>query len=85
MPDRTILSNKNWYRISLLVAPIDLLTPISIRRSSTDMTITFAIATPPTSKATEPKPKSRLVKASSAACCASRASEGLVTSTWSGF
>lgn len=81
MPDKTILSNRNWYRISLLVAPIDLLTPISILRSRTDMTITFAIATPPTSKATDPKPSNRLVKASSAACCASSASDGRVTST----
>ena len=73
-----MLSSKNWYRISLLVAPIDLLTPISILLSSTDITITFAIATPPTNKATDPSPRSKFVKASSAACWASRASEGRV-------
>ena len=45
------------------------------------MTITFAIATPPTRSATEPSPKSKFVNASSAACCASSASDGRVTST----
>ena len=49
------------------------------------MTITLAIATPPTSKATDPNPNNKLVNASSAACCASSASDGRVTSTWSGF
>ena len=76
-----MLSSKNWYLISLLVAPIDLLTPISILLSKTDITITFAMATPPTRSATEPSPKSKLVNASSAACCASSASDGRVTST----
>ena len=47
--------------------------------------MTLAIATPPTSRATDPSPKSKFVNAVSAACCASRASEGLLTSTWSGF
>ena len=64
---------------------MDLLTPISILRSSTDITITFAIATPPTRRATDPRPKRRFVKATSAASCASSASEGLETLTWSGF
>ena len=56
-------------------------TTIYVRANPTDMTITFAIATPPTSKATDPNPNNRLVKASSAACCASSASDGRVTST----
>ena len=43
------------------VAPRARRTPISVRRSSTEMTITLAMPTPPTSRATPPRPSSRAV------------------------
>ena len=45
------------------VAPRARRTPISARRSSTEMTITLAMPTPPTSRATAPRPSSRAVRA----------------------
>ena len=68
-------------RIWPRVAPSDRRRPISARRSSTEITIVFATPTPPTSRATAPTPSSRPVNASSAACCASSASDGRETST----
>ena len=47
--------------------------------------MTLAIPTPPTSRATAPSPRNRLVKALSAAALASMASVGRLTWTWSGF
>ena len=58
--------------------------PISERRSSTEITITFAIPTPPTSSATAPRPRNSEVNAVLAAARASSASDGRETSTSSG-
>ena len=67
------------------VAPSARRRPISERRSSTEMTITLAIPTPPTSSATAPSPRKSAVKASLTAARASSASEGRLTCTSSGF
>ncbi len=45
------------------VAPSARRSPISERRSSTEMTITFAMPTPPTSSATAPSPRNSEVNA----------------------
>ena len=51
-------------------------TPISVRRSSTAITITLAMPIPPTSRATPPRPSSSAVSVSSAASLAASASDG---------
>ena len=48
---------RNWRPTWRRVAPSERRSPISERRSSTEMTITFAIPTPPTSSATAPSPR----------------------------
>ena len=64
-----------------LVAPSARRTPISVRRSSTEITITLAMPTPPTRRATAPRPSSSAVSAWSVAARASSASDGRVTCT----
>jgi hypothetical protein len=61
------------------VAPSARRNPISERRSGTEITITLAIPTPPTSSATAPRPRNNDVKAVLAAARASRASDGRET------
>ena len=59
------------------MAPRARLSPISRRRSSTEMIMVLATPIPPTTRAIEPTPVNRLVKALSAAFLAASASEGL--------
>ena len=66
------------------VAPSARRSPISERRSSTEITITLAIPTPPTSRATAPRPRNSAVNALLAAARAASASLGRLTSTSSG-
>ena len=66
------------------VAPSDRRSPISARRSSTEMTIVLATPTPPTSSATAPSPSSSAVNVASVAGSAASASDGRDTSTSSG-
>ena len=80
----SIDSTRNCIRMCLRVAPRARRTPISVRRSSTDITMMLAMATPATRRATAPRPMSSPVRAWSAARLASRASAGRVTSTASG-
>ena len=54
------------------VAPRARRTPISVRRSSTPITMTFAMPMPPTSRATPPSPRSRAVSVSLTASFAAR-------------
>lgn len=63
------------------VAPIARRRPISPLRSKTDMTMTLAIPTPPTSRATAPSPRNSEEKAFFASMRACRASEGWLTCT----
>ena len=63
-------------RMWLRMAPRARLRPISRRRSSTEMIMVLATPIPPTSRAIDPTPASRLVKAWSAAFLAASASEG---------
>ncbi len=56
-------SARNWTPTWPRVAPRARRRPISERRSSTEITITLAIPTPPTSRATAPSPSSSAVKA----------------------
>ena len=58
--------------------------PTSERRSSTEITMTLAIPTPPTSSATAPRPRNSDVNAVLAAARATSASDGRDTSTSSG-
>ena len=59
--------------------------PISERRSSTEMTITLAMPTPPTSSATAPRPRNTAVSVLWASARACSASEGRLTCVCSGF
>ena len=63
------------------VAPSARRSPISVRRSSTDISITLAMPTPPTMSATAPSPRNSAVNAVAAAARASSASDGRVTVT----
>src|SRR5690242_4382654 len=74
-------STRNWSRICPRVAPSERRSPISARRSSTEITIVLATPTPPTSNATAPSPSSRPLSVSLAACRAASASDGRVTLT----
>ena len=67
------------------MAPIALRKPISLLRSITAITITFAIPIPPTSRATAPSPIKRLVNVEFATARASKTSEARLTCTSSGF
>ena len=78
-------SVRNWVEMCRRVAPSARRSPISERRSSTEITITLAMPTPPTSSATAPRPSSSEVNAPFAAAFASSASEGRETATCSGF
>jgi hypothetical protein len=74
-------SARNCTRICPRVAPSERRSPISDRRSSTEITIVFATPTPPTSSATAPRPSSSPVNALSVASWAASASEGRDTLT----
>ena len=63
------------------MAPNARLTPISVRRSNTEITITLAIPMPPTSRATAPNPSSRPVNAASLISLAAIRSLGRLTTT----
>ena len=70
-----------WVR----VAPSARRSPISERRSSTDMSMMLATPTPATNRATAASPRNSEVKAPAAAARAASASDGRVTVTSLGF
>src|SRR6266540_3824294 len=74
-------STRNCTRTCPRVAPSARRRPISLRRSSTPITITLAMPTPPTSSATAPRPSSSELSALLAAACAASASDGRLTCT----
>lgn len=74
-------SVRNWSRIALRVAPSERRRPISWGRSRTEMTMVLATPTPPTRRATAPRPSIRVVSPSSVAALAGSASEGRETLT----
>ena len=78
-------SVKNLARMLRRVAPRARRRPISPRRSSTEITMMFAIPIAPTSSATAPSPSSRVVNWPLAAALASSTSDGRLTWTPSGF
>src|SRR6266566_3600654 len=78
-------SDRNWIRIWPLVAPRARRSPISERRSSTEMTMMLATPTVPTSSATAPRPRNRVSNAPLASAWAVSAAEGWETSTSEGF
>ena len=78
-------SVRNWERMLRRVAPSARRRPISPRRSSTEITMMFAIPIAPTSSATAPRPSSSVVNWPLAAARASSASDGRLTWTPSGF
>src|SRR5260370_1448882 len=59
--------------------------PISERRSRTEMTMMLATPIAPTSGATAPSPRNRVSRAPAASARAVSAAEGWETSTWFGF
>ena len=77
-------SVRNWMRMCPLVAPSARRSPISERRSSTEMSMTLPTPMAPTSRETAPRPRNRLFSAPLASARATSASEGWETSTWSG-
>ena len=54
-------SARNWTLMWLRLAPSERRKPISLRRSSTEMIIVLATPMPPTSRAMDPTPASRVV------------------------
>src|SRR5207247_2068617 len=78
MAEMSTASTRNWVRTSPLVAPNARRRPISVRRSSTAITIMLAIPTPPTRRATAPSPRSRAVSAQLVVARAASASDGRV-------
>ena len=85
MRARRTASARNWTRMWPLVAPRARRSPISDRRSRTEMIMMLATPTAPTSSATAPRPKKRPSKAPWASAWATRAAEGWETSTSLGF
>ena len=71
----------NCPRIWRRVAPSARRSPISVRRSSTEITMMFATPMPPTSSATLPRPSRSPVKVVSVTLRAAIASDGRSTST----
>src|SRR5882757_6661494 len=82
--DRRRDSARNWPRIWPRVAPRERRRPISGRRSSTEITIVLATPTPPTSRATPPRPSRSALRVALADRWAASASEGRDTSTSAG-
>jgi hypothetical protein len=83
--DSRIASATNWARIWPRVAPSARRSPISERRSSTEMTMMLATPIAPTKSATAPRPRNRVSRAPLAAAAAVSAAEGWETLTWLGF
>src|SRR5271169_851594 len=83
--DSRIASARNWPRIWPRVAPSARRSPISERRSSTEITMMLATPMAPTSRATALRPRKRASSAPLASAWAVSASEGWETSTWLGF
>lgn len=79
--ESSIASKRNCHRTCRRVAPNARRNPISLRRSSTEMTMVFATPIPPTSSAIEPTPTSNPVNAWSTVFLAASASEGRETLT----
>src|SRR2546423_14124701 len=61
--DSRMASARNWVRIWPRVAPSARRSPISERRSSTEMTMMLATPIAPTSSATAPSPRNRVSSA----------------------
>ena len=72
-------SERNWMRMWPLVAPRARRSPISLRRSRTEMTMMLATPTAPTRSATAPRPRNRPLRAPWASAWATRAAEGWLT------
>ena len=72
-------SDRNWMRMWPLVAPSARRSPISLRRSRTEMTMMLATPTAPTSSATAPRPRNRVLNAPLASAWAVSAAEGWET------
>ena len=66
------------------VAPSARRTPISVRRSSTEITIRLAMPIAPTTSATPPRPRKSAVDEPATATRAASASDGRLTETSSG-
>jgi hypothetical protein len=73
---RRIASARNWIRMWPLVAPRARRSPISERRSKTEISMMLATPTAPTSSETAPRPRNRLFSAPLALARATSASEG---------
>src|SRR6516165_2052773 len=78
-------SDRNWMRMWPLVAPRARRRPISERRSRTEMTMMLATPIAPTSNATAPRPRNRVLNAPLAAAWAVSAADGWETVTYEGF
>ncbi len=76
---RSMASVRNWMRTCPLVAPNARRSPISERRSSTEISMRLPMQMAPTSRETAPRPRKRLFSAPSASACATSASEGWLT------
>jgi hypothetical protein len=74
-------SERNWTRIWPRVAPSARRSPISCRRSSTEMIMMLATTTAPTSSATAPRPRNSVSNAPTASACAVSAADGWDTLT----
>ena len=83
--DRSSASARNCSATWRRVAPSARRRPISERRSRTEMTMTLAMPTPPTRRATAPRPRSSPLYAPLAATSALRMSDGKVTATTEGL
>jgi hypothetical protein len=79
-----VASRKNWAATCRARAPSARRRPISARRSSTEITIVFAMPTPPTTSATAPRARKSPTNVVRAAIRARRISDGRRTSTASG-
>jgi hypothetical protein len=83
--DSMTASARNWIRICPLVAPSARRSPISWRRSSTEMTMMLATPIAPTRSATAPRPGNSVSSAPLASAAAVSAADGWETVTWFGF